>query len=52
MLRAMGDGVDVCVTVTLVDGFVLSRSAFHHSMNYRRVVMLGRARVLATRWKR
>ncbi len=47
MLRAMGDGVDVCVTVTLVDGFVLSRSAFHHSMNYRSVVMLGRARVLA-----
>jgi nitroimidazol reductase NimA-like FMN-containing flavoprotein (pyridoxamine 5'-phosphate oxidase superfamily) len=47
MLRALGDGVDVCVTVTLVDGFVLSRSAFHHSMNYRSVVMLGRARVLA-----
>lgn len=47
MLRAMGDGVDVCVTVTLVDGFVFSRSAFHHSMNYRSVVMLGRARVLA-----
>jgi nitroimidazol reductase NimA-like FMN-containing flavoprotein (pyridoxamine 5'-phosphate oxidase superfamily) len=46
MLRALGDGVDVCVTVTLVDGFVLSRSAFHHSMNYRSVVMLGRARVL------
>src|SRR6266568_1523270 len=33
MLRAMGDGLDVCVTVTLVDGFVFSRSAFHHSMN-------------------
>jgi nitroimidazol reductase NimA-like FMN-containing flavoprotein (pyridoxamine 5'-phosphate oxidase superfamily) len=47
MLRALGDGVDVCVTVTLVDGFVLSRSAFHHSMNYRSVVILGRARVLA-----
>jgi nitroimidazol reductase NimA-like FMN-containing flavoprotein (pyridoxamine 5'-phosphate oxidase superfamily) len=47
MLRAMGDGVDVCVTVTLIDGFVFSRSAFHHSMNYRSVVMLGRARVLA-----
>jgi uncharacterized protein len=47
MLRALGDGVDVCVTVTLVDGLVLSRSAFHHSMNYRSVVMLGRARVLA-----
>jgi nitroimidazol reductase NimA-like FMN-containing flavoprotein (pyridoxamine 5'-phosphate oxidase superfamily) len=47
MLRALGDGVDVCVTVTLVDGFVFSRSAFHHSMNYRSVVILGRARVLA-----
>jgi nitroimidazol reductase NimA-like FMN-containing flavoprotein (pyridoxamine 5'-phosphate oxidase superfamily) len=47
MLRALGDGVDVCVTVTLVDGFVFSRSAFHHSMNYRSVVMLGRARVLS-----
>jgi hypothetical protein len=47
MLRAIGDGLDVCVTVTLVDGFVLSRSAFHHSINYRSVVILGRARVLA-----
>ena len=34
MLHALGDGLDVCVTVTLVDGFVLSRSAFHHSINY------------------
>jgi hypothetical protein len=42
MLRAL-DGVDVCVTVTLLDGLVLSRSAFHHSMNYRSVVVLGRA---------
>jgi nitroimidazol reductase NimA-like FMN-containing flavoprotein (pyridoxamine 5'-phosphate oxidase superfamily) len=47
MLRSLGDGLDVCVTVTLVDGFVFSRSAFHHSINYRSVVMLGRARVLA-----
>jgi nitroimidazol reductase NimA-like FMN-containing flavoprotein (pyridoxamine 5'-phosphate oxidase superfamily) len=47
MMHALGDGLDVCVTVTLVDGFVLSRSAFHHSINYRSVVMLGRARVLA-----
>ena len=47
MLRALGDGLDVCVTVTLVDGFVLSRSAFHHSINYRSVVILGRARILA-----
>jgi nitroimidazol reductase NimA-like FMN-containing flavoprotein (pyridoxamine 5'-phosphate oxidase superfamily) len=47
MLRALGDGIDVCVTVTLLDGLVLSRSAFHHSMNYRSVVILGRARLLA-----
>src|SRR5450631_2164871 len=47
MLRAVGGGIDVCVTVTLVDGFVLSRSAFHHSINYRSVVMLGRAHVVA-----
>jgi nitroimidazol reductase NimA-like FMN-containing flavoprotein (pyridoxamine 5'-phosphate oxidase superfamily) len=46
MLRALGQGIDVCVTVTLVDGFVFSRSAFHHSMNYRSVVLFGRARVL------
>ena len=46
MIRELGDGIDVCVTVTLLDGFVLARSAFHHSVNYRSVVMLGRARVL------
>jgi nitroimidazol reductase NimA-like FMN-containing flavoprotein (pyridoxamine 5'-phosphate oxidase superfamily) len=46
MLRSIGQGLDVCVTVTLIDGFVLSRSAFHHSMNYRSVVMLGRAAVV------
>jgi len=40
MLRTLDEGVDVCVTVTLVDGFVLARSAFHHSMNYRSVVVL------------
>jgi uncharacterized protein len=43
MLKTLAGGVQVCVTVTLVDGFVLARSAFHHSMNYRSVVMLGRA---------
>jgi uncharacterized protein len=41
MLKAMASGVDVCVTVTLVDGLVLARSAFHHSMNYRSVVVFG-----------
>ena len=43
MLRTLASGLDVCVTVTLLDGIVLARSAFHHSMNYRSVVMLGRA---------
>ena len=37
-------GMDVCVTVTLLDGLVLARSAFHHSMNYRSVMALGRTR--------
>lgn len=43
MLRNMANGVDVCVTVTLIDGLVLARSAFHHSVNYRSVVVLGKA---------
>jgi uncharacterized protein len=43
MLRAMAPGAEVCVSVTLVDGLVLSRSWFHHSMNYRSVVVFGRA---------
>jgi uncharacterized protein len=40
---ARGDGLDVCATVTLVDGLVLARSAFSHSINYRAVVVHGRA---------
>ncbi len=43
MLRTLSGGVDACVTVTLIDGLVLARSAFHHSMNYRSVVIFGRA---------
>jgi uncharacterized protein len=46
---AEGAGLDVCVTVTLVDGLVLARSAFHHSINYRSVVVLGDARVITDR---
>ncbi len=46
MLRTLRGGVDVCVTVTLVDGLVLARSAFHHSINYRSVVIFGRAEVI------
>ena len=44
MLRTLKGRVDVCVTVTLVDALVLARSAFHHSMNYRSVVVFGTAR--------
>lgn len=46
MLRTLKEGVDVCVTVTLLDGLVLARSAFHHSMNYRSVVVFGKAIVV------
>ncbi|HEX8493167.1 MAG TPA: pyridoxamine 5'-phosphate oxidase family protein [Pyrinomonadaceae bacterium] len=54
MLRALRGGVEVCVTVTLVDGLVMARSAFHHSMNYRSVVVFGRAEVVdepAEKWE-
>jgi uncharacterized protein len=43
MLRSLEQGIDVCVTVTLIDGLVLARSAFHHSLNYRSVVIFGKA---------
>ena len=43
MLRTLAQGVEVCVAVTLIDGLVLARSAFHHSVNYRSVVIFGRA---------
>jgi nitroimidazol reductase NimA-like FMN-containing flavoprotein (pyridoxamine 5'-phosphate oxidase superfamily) len=43
MLRGAGAGIAVCITVTLVDGLVLARSVFNHSMNYRSVVVLGKA---------
>jgi nitroimidazol reductase NimA-like FMN-containing flavoprotein (pyridoxamine 5'-phosphate oxidase superfamily) len=46
MLRSLGGELPACVTVTLLDGIVLARSAFHHSMNYRSVVVLGSARVV------
>ncbi len=46
MLRQLATGAPACVTVTLVDGLVLARSAFHHSMNYRSVVAFGTARLL------
>lgn len=47
MLGELETGVAACVNVTLVDGLVLARSAFHHSMNYRSVVAFGTARKIA-----
>jgi nitroimidazol reductase NimA-like FMN-containing flavoprotein (pyridoxamine 5'-phosphate oxidase superfamily) len=44
VLEALAGGALVCVTVTLLDGLVLARSAFHHSVNYRSVAVLGRGR--------
>ncbi|HEY3000125.1 MAG TPA: pyridoxamine 5'-phosphate oxidase family protein [Acidimicrobiales bacterium] len=49
LMRGGSTGLDMCVTVTLVDGLVLARSAFHHSMNYRSVVVFGRATLLTDR---
>lgn len=46
MLRALEGGIQACLTVSLIDGLVLARSAFNHSMNYRSVVVLGRARLV------
>jgi uncharacterized protein len=42
MLRSLTGGIEACVTITLVEGLVLARSAFHHSMNYRSVMVFGR----------
>lgn len=47
MMRNLSEGIDICVTVTLIDGLVLARSAFHHSMNYRSVVVLGKATIVS-----
>ena len=46
MLRNLSKGIEMCVTVTLIDGLVLARSAFHHSINYRSVVVLGKAELV------
>ncbi len=54
MLRSLQTHIDVCVTVTLLDGLVLARSAYHHSMNYRSVVLFGTATTVtdpAEKWQ-
>src|SRR5262249_1394983 len=47
MLQALAQGAEACLAVTLVEGLVLARSAMHHSMNYRSVVLYGKASVIA-----
>jgi hypothetical protein len=49
LLRALAGGADVCVTVTHVDGLVLAKSTFHHSINYRSAVIFGKGRVVRER---
>ena len=49
MLRSLRSGVETCVTVTLLDGLVIARSTFHHSMNYRSAVIFGTAREVTDR---
>jgi nitroimidazol reductase NimA-like FMN-containing flavoprotein (pyridoxamine 5'-phosphate oxidase superfamily) len=46
LMRSLADGIDICVTVTLIDGLVLARSAFHHSINYRSIVIIGNAEMV------
>jgi len=45
-LRTLAGGIDVCVTATLIDGVVLARAAFHHSVNYRSAMVFGRAEAI------
>jgi nitroimidazol reductase NimA-like FMN-containing flavoprotein (pyridoxamine 5'-phosphate oxidase superfamily) len=49
LLSNLAEGAPMCLTVTLLDGLVLARSAFHHSMNYRSVVLLGEGRPVRDR---
>jgi nitroimidazol reductase NimA-like FMN-containing flavoprotein (pyridoxamine 5'-phosphate oxidase superfamily) len=49
MLRSLSEGIDACVSVTILDGLVLARSAFHHSMNYRSAVVFGKAEQVSDR---
>ncbi len=46
LLKTLEQGVDVCINVTLLDGLVIARSLFHHSMNYRSVVLFGKAKII------
>lgn len=48
MMRTLSGGIEVCLTVTVLDGLVLARSAFHHSVNYRSVIVFGQAEMLTS----
>ncbi|ESA36272.1 flavin-nucleotide-binding protein [Leptolyngbya sp. Heron Island J] len=52
MLKTLQQGIEVCVTVTLLDGLVLARSAMHHSMNYRSVMLFGTAELVSEQKQR
>lgn len=49
MLKALAGGATACVTATIIDGLVMARSAFHHSMNYRSAIVFGNATIVADR---
>ncbi len=49
MMNLLNEGADACISVTLMDGYVLARSAFHHSMNYRSAVLFGKAKIVEDR---
>jgi len=51
LFRLLSEGAKLCVTVTILDGIVAARSAFHHSMNYRSVMVFGVAEVLTDQAK-
>lgn len=48
LMNELGKGIDICINVTFVDGLVLARSLFHHSMNYRSVVLFGKAKLIVS----
>ncbi len=52
MLKHIAEGNEVCVAITLMDGLVLARSVFHHSMNYRSVVLFGKGKLLENKEKK
>ena len=47
MIRRLQEGGEACITLSLIDGWVLARSAFHHSVNYRSVMLFGRPRLVS-----